>query len=285
MGTVVMRVLVTGGAGFVGNALVEKLVSKNYNIDVIDTFEIGKKTNSRANYIKKDVCDIHQVTGDYDICFHLAALSRIQPSFTQSLKTFKHNAYGTAAVLEWARVHDTPVIYAGSSSKFAGYEKSPYAASKYIGEVLCEMYRNSYNLKTHIVRFYNVYGPGELTDDTWAAIIGRWRSLINDNKPIEIVGDGNQSRSFTHIDDIVDGLIKISENIDNENWQWDLGCDVEYSVNDVFEMFKKRYGDLKSIHLEDQSGNYRTSTRNNDNAINLLGCSFYDRLEEYIMDL
>lgn len=279
------NVLVTGGAGFIGNALVKCLVSMGVNVDVIDTFEIGKAVEPNVTYIEKDVCDISDLTSNYDVCYHLAALSRIQPSFDDPLSTFEHNAYGTASVLEWAKLNDTPVIYSGSSSKFAGYDKSPYAASKYIGEVLCEMYRKSYGLITHIVRFYNVYGPGELTDDTWAALIGRWRSLINNGRTVEIVGDGNQSRSFTHIDDIVDGLIKIGQNVNNDNWQWDLGCGVEYSVNDVFEMFKKRYGDIEVAHIDDQKGNYRRSVRNSDDAINLLGCSFHDRLEKYIMSL
>ena len=135
-----------------------------------------------------------------------------------------------------------------------------------------------------IVRFYNVYGPGEIVDGDWAAVIGKWRSQVRDGKPITIVGDGEQRRDFTHIDDIVDGLWKIGiKDIKHED-AWELGTGQNYSINDVYLMFKERFG-IDYVNIPDQSGNYRVTLRENDDSLNKLNWKPSDKLRDYILSL
>ena len=155
--------------------------------------------------------------------------------------------------------------------------------SKHIGEEWCKMYKKVFDLDCEIVRFYNVYGQGELVDSHMAAVIGVFRKQIMDNKPITIHGDGEQRRDFTHIDDIVDGLIRVAESNEKSQDAWELGTGKNYSINEVYDMFNEKYlGKLTKNHLPDVGGNYRETLRINDEAINRLGWNPKDNLKEYI---
>ena len=155
--------------------------------------------------------------------------------------------------------------------------------TKYLGEELCKLYKTTYNLNIHITRFYNVYGPYEIIDGDWAAVIGKWRNNIDKGLPLEIVGDGNQRRDFTHINDIVSGLIKISKS-NTTNFEWELGSGKNYSINEVFKMFEKNFS-CKSKFIADQPGNYRETLRENDKALEELGWTPEYDLEYYINNL
>ena len=135
-----------------------------------------------------------------------------------------------------------------------------------------------------IVRFYNVYGPGEIVDGDWAAIIGKWRRQVRDGEPITIVGDGEQKRDFTHIDDIIDGLWKIGMKTIKHEDAWELGTGQNHSINDVYLMFKERFWvDYKQI--PDQPGNYRETLRENDDSLIELDWKPSDKLRDYIFSL
>ena len=280
-----MKILVTGGAGFVGTNLLSHLLLSNNELYSIDNYSIGKIENhiQGIKYINDDIENIFRYSMKFDLIFHLAALSRIQPSFNDPELTFDSNTAGTIKILEFARKNNTPVIYSGSSSMHHNPILSPYAMTKYLGEQLCKLYRESYNLKVHIVRFYNVYGPYEITDGKWAALIGKWRNNIKNNEPLHIVGDGNQRRDFTHINDIVSGLVAIS-NTNSKNYEWELGSGTNYSINEVFDMFRSKF-DCKSIYVDDQKGNYRETLRENDKALDELDWKPKENLKEYIMNL
>jgi UDP-glucose 4-epimerase len=237
-----------------------------------------------AKYVYGDVTKFEGVDGNFDVCFHLAALSRIQPSFKQPVETFHANVLGTQNVCEWARENNVKVIYAGSSSRWHDPYQSPYAMYKYLGEEICKMYKTIYNTKIEIARFYNVYGPHELVDNYWAAVIGIWRRQVQRKQPITIVGDGEQRRDFTHVEDIVDGLVRIMLSDISHDDAWELGSGKNYSVNEVYEMFRKRFG-AKKVYLPDQTGNYRRTLRYNDDAVKLLGWNPHKKLEEYIQSL
>ena len=237
-----MKILVTGGAGFVGTNLIQLLIkSNNHEICSIDNYSIGSKENhlDGVDYIDDDIINIQNYKNSFDIIYHLAALSRIQPSFSDPTLMFHSNTNGTLKVLEFAKKNNSKVIYSGSSSMHHDPSLSPYAMTKYLGEELCKLYRMSFNLEVDIVRFYNVYGPYEILEGEWAAVIGKWRNQITNGFPITIVGDGNQRRDFTHINDIVDGLVKIS-NKKSKKFVWELGSGKNYSINEVFKMFEKR---------------------------------------------
>jgi len=118
--------------------------------------------------------------------------------------------------------------------------------------------------------FNNVYGPHEITEGEWAAVIGKWRGLIAEGKPIQIVGDGEQRRDFTHIDDIVEGLIKIGFSNKKHIDAWELGTGFNYSLNEVADMFVEKFG-CEKVYIPQQKGNYTETNRVNDDAINELG--------------
>lgn len=279
-----MDVLVTGGCGFVGAALVAELHRRGgYKIDVIDNLSIGKESKipDGCNFLGGDIRAMeNMVDKSYDYIFHLAALSRIQPSFKSPYTTFSVNVDGTKEVVRYAKRNGCKLIYSGSSSKHHNPELSPYAMSKYMGEVWIKMERKIFGLNAEIVRFYNVYGPGELVDSHMAAVIGKWRHRVNNNQPLEIVGDGEQKRDFTHINDIVDGLIRIAESNEQHDDAWELGTGKNYSLNEVADMFG-----TDKVYIPNQQGNYRETLRINNDAIDRLGWQPTDQLPEYIKNL
>lgn len=279
------KVLVTGGAGFVGSNLIKRLIQSGKTVDCIDNFKVGKEVVDGCKYYVADVNDISFLKNEYKTVYHLAALSRIQPSFTTPVETFINNTEGVLSVLEWLRGSNTKLIYSGSSSKHHNPYQSPYATTKYLGEELCRMYKLTYGVNVDIVRFYNVYGPGELVDSEWAALIGIWRRQIRDGLPLTIVGDGEQRRDFTYIDDIVDGLMRVS-NVSTPNMnEWELGTGVNYSINEVFRLFKDKFPHITANYIEDQKGNYRETIRETDGALTQLGWNPTDKLKEYIESL
>ena len=280
-----MKILVTGGVGFVGTALIKKLIKEGHEVYSIDDYSIGTTRNEVKG------CDYHigDIVNDlpsssFDLIYHLAALSRIQPSFNNPEETFRVNTVGTQKICELARLTNAKVVYAGSSSRWHDPYQSPYAACKHMGEEVCKMYKKTYGIDIEIARFYNVYGPGEICDGDWAAVIGKWRNQVKHGEPITIVGDGEQRRDFTHIDDIVDGLWKIGMKDVKHIDAWELGTGLNYSINDVYLMFKERFG-VDFINLPDQSGNYRETLRENDSSLKLLDWKPTDKLKDYILSL
>ncbi len=282
-----MKILVTGALGFIGKNLCKRLIDEGHIVYGLDNYEIGK-VEDEVEGVRYLPWDIEQITysngNDIDLVFHLAALSRIQPSFEQPSETFRVNTRGTEAVCEWARHYGIKVVYSGSSSQWHDPFQSPYAMYKKLGEDVCKLYRRVYDLNVEIARFYNVYGEGEITDGKWAAVIGLWRGLARDGKGITIIGDGEQRRDFTHIDDIVDGLIRIGFGDERHEDAWELGTGKNYSLNEVADLFVERFG-CEKIYLPDQSGNYRVTLRENTDAIDRLGWKPTDKLVEYIKGL
>jgi len=281
-----MNILVTGGAGFVGTNLIKKLISEGHQVTSLDDYESGSSDNHIGGcmYLVFDIDKIDWFKDDYDVVFHMAALSRIQPSFDNPSETFRVNTDGCMKVAEWARKTDTKVIYAGSSSRWHNPFISPYACFKHLGEEIFKMYKQVYGLDVEICRFYNAYGPHEIVDGDWAAVIGKWRRQVRDEQPITIVGDGNQRRDFTHIDDIIEALYKIGIENHKHKDAWELGTGHNYSINEVAKMFQDKFGcSLK--YVTDQHGNYRETLRENDDALDALGWKPKDRLKEYIQSL
>ena len=282
-----MKILVTGGAGFIGTNLIKKLLSEGHEVVSLDDYETGTQENEveGVTYVMGDIDSLTYWKGEgFDLCYHLAALSRIQPSFEDPTETFRVNTQGSQVVAEWARLNDVKVIYAGSSSRWHDPMKSPYAAFKHMGEEIFKLYKKVYNLDVEITRFYNVYGPNEIVDGDWAAVIGIWRRQVRDNQPITIVGDGEQRRDFTHVDDICDALYKLGISDEKHEDAWELGTGVNYSINEVYGMFKEKFNS-DSIYLPDQPGNYRKTLRENDDTLERLNWKPEDRLRDYIQSL
>ena len=285
-----MKILVTGGAGFVGTNLIKRLVTNGHEVVSLDDYSTGTEKNhvNGCHYVEGTVEYVNYYFGmdnSFDLVYHLAGLSRIQPSFENPSETFNVNTIGTQRVLEWARKKDLKVIYAGSSSKHHDPYQSPYAACKYLGEELCKLYKRTYNMDIEICRFYNVYGPHEVIEGDWAAVIGIWRRQVQSGEPITIVGDGEQRRDFTHVYDIVDALLRLNGHDVKPTFDaWELGTGMNYSINEVADMFVK-YGGATKVYIPDQHGNYRETIRESDEAIEFLNWEPKDRLEDYIKSL
>ncbi len=281
-----MKILVTGGAGFIGTNLIKRLLSEGHNVESIDNYDSGLVSNhvDGCNYHTGDIESIDLMDKDFDMIYHLAGLSRIQPSFKNPTETFRVNTIGTESVCSFAKKINARVVYAGSSSRWHDPFQSPYACYKHMGEEICKMYRKVYGMNIEIVRFYNVYGPNEIVNGDWAAVIGIWRRQVMNGEPITIVGDGNQRRDFTHVIDIVDGLYRVGIGNEKHEDAWELGTGTNYSILEVYEMFKEKFG-CEKVHIEDQKGNYRITLRENNDAIDRLGWSPENRLKNYIDSL
>ena len=280
------NILVTGGVGFIGTNLVKELLKQNNNVISIDNYSFGSKENEidGVKYYNYDIEDIDKVIESVDVCYHLCAMARVQPSFEDPMEYFRVNVLGTTKVMEWAKKNNIKVIYAGSSSKHFDPSDSPYAMYKYLGEEVCKLYKKSYNVNVEIARFYNVYGPGEVMHEKFGNVIGIWKTKVNKGEPLPIVGDGNQRRDFTHVYDIIDGLIKIASSNKKHQDAWELGTGNNYSINELFEMFNKRFN-VQSIIIPDQPGNYKKTLRENDDLLEQLNWQPQDRLRNHIENL
>lgn len=248
--------LVTGGLGFVGSNLVDLLVNKGYEVSVIDNLSSESSSieyqNPEARYYLSDIKNIKEtLKGEkFDVIFHLAANGRIQPSFEDPLKWFIVNATGTVQVLDYARLHGVnSFVYATTSSKNHGSHLiTPYTFSKVVGEDACRMYADLYGMNIGMATFYNVYGPREPRSGEFATVTEKFLRQHETGEQLTVVGDGKQSRDFTHVDDICEGLIKISHG----KWKshnFDLG---RGEPIEIIELAKKIVdGDLTQIKFVD----------------------------------
>ena len=281
-----MKILVTGGVGFIGMNLIKRLVSEGHRVVCLDDYSTGTKSNhiEGVKYINGDIETIEYLKGDYDLCYHLAAQSRVQPSFDDPTESFRVNVNGTRAVCDWAKNNNVKVIYAGSSSKHHDPTDSPYAMYKYLGEEVCKLYKKSFDVDLEICRFYNVYGPGESLDEKYGSVIGIWRTKVSKIEALPIVGDGEQKRDFIHVDDIVDGLVKIGFSSEKHEDAWELGVGVNYTINEIYRWFNERFW-IESTYIPEQKGNYRETLNTNTDTKERLGWEPKDRLKEYIQSL
>ena len=246
--------MVTGGAGFIGTNLIKRLLKDGHNVVSLDNYSTGNKENEQKG-CKYHACDIRDVLNfDYfmeepDVIYHLAALPRIQPSFDFPAMTFEINALATMNLLEWAKNKNCKVVYAGSSSIHNGKYENPYSFSKDVAEQICYMYKELFDVNMSICRFYNVYGDYQLTDGEYAAVVGIFLEQFKKGKPLTITGDGLQRRDFTHVDDIVEGMILISET----DWELvELGSGKNYSINELAEMFNH-----ETTYIDERPGEAR----------------------------
>lgn len=261
------KVLVTGGLGFVGSNLVDKLIEQGNEVDVIDNLSSISSSkdycNKKANYYYEDINNISNVLSErYDKIFHLAAEARIQPSFDNPVKWFESNSLGTMKVMEYARKSNSGiVVYATTSSKNHGSDYiTPYTFSKVSGEGVLKMYSECYNTNCVMATFYNVYGDREPEIGEYATVVAKFLRQYKNVDPITVVGDGQQSRDFTHVDDICDGLIEISKG----EWKadnFDLGRGEPIKIIDLAMMICEGEEDnIKYIPLRKNEGQHTESS-------------------------
>lgn len=249
--------LVTGGAGFIGSHLVDRLLELDYEVIVIDNFSSGKKenlehqkNNPNLKIFTKDICDedIVDLFKGVSLVFHLAGIPRVQFSIEFPEKTNKTNIEGTLNVLEAARKSGVKrFIYSASSSAYGNQEKmplvetmlpdplSPYAIQKLTGEYYCKVYSLLFNMETVILRYFNVYGPRQDPSGGYAGLIPRSINLILQGKVPEIYGDGEQTRDFVYVKDVVEANILAAKTQNKKSFGqiFNIGGGNKLSVNKV----------------------------------------------------
>ena len=242
-----MNVLVTGGAGFIGSNLIKSIVKKypNYKVISVDNYFTGKEENHidspNVTYIDISVNEyIDSGEGIIpDVVYHFGEYSRIVKSFDDIDYLIETNLYSTSRLIEKCKQWGSKLIYSASSSKFGNNGEdenlSPYSWVKAKMVELIKNYGKWYDLNYEIVYFYNVYGSGQITDGDYATVIGIFERQFSNGEKLTVVEPGSQQRDFTHVEDIVDGLILISEV--TKNHEWHLRSGVNHTIIQIAEMF------------------------------------------------
>ncbi len=261
------KALITGAAGFIGSHLCERLLSQGWKVTGVDNFDDFYdpqiKRRNIQNYTKNDNFQLIQadirdtaamnsaVRAGVDVIVHLAARAGVRPSIAQPLLYTDVNINGTTVLLETARKHKVSKFVFGSSSSVYGNNRkvpfseidnvdfpiSPYAATKKAGELICHTYHHLYSMDITCLRLFTVYGPRQRPD----LAIHKFATLIENDKPIPIYGDGNMMRDFTYIDDVVNGIIAAMDGCKGYNI-YNLGCSHPITVNALVAEIEKALG-------------------------------------------
>lgn len=251
-------VLVTGGAGFVGSHLCERLVKDGHKVISLDNYFTGSIDNHvpGVEYRTGHTKDIHKHVSEYpDMVYHLGEYARTEKSFEDIETVWDLNKTGTFSVLEFCRERKGKLIYAGSSTKFAdngaGRDQSPYAWSKATNTELVQNYGQWFGLNFVITYFYNVYGPREMSGP-YGTLIRIFSELYRQGQPLTVVSPGTQTRNFTHVSDIVNGLVLAGEQGQGDGYG--IGADSSYSVLEVAKMLN-----TPILMMPERAGNRLTS--------------------------
>lgn len=282
-----MNILVTGGAGFIGSNLVDKLIEKGHHIVVVDNLSTGKisNLNPKCAFIKADLVEmpidsLDALMSNIQYVFHLAAKARVQPSISDPLSFNEHNVTATLKLLDSANRSGSVkrFIFSSSSSVYGQGNKlpfdetmtpspiSPYALQKLIGEQYCQLYSKIYNLDTVCLRYFNVYGNRQPTSGAYCTVLGIFKSQSNEGKSLTITNDGEQKRDFTHVYDVVNANVLAMEYVPKLSGKcFNIGYGKSVSINEVASYFKG-----EKIY----SGNVlepRETLADNSEAKNILG--------------
>lgn len=276
-------ILVTGGAGFIGSHLCARLVKDGHRVISLDNYFTGSRENhvSGVEYREGHTKDIEKHVGETpDIIYHLGEYSRVEKSLGEPALVWDLNKDGTFGVLEFCRKKGGKLIYAGSSTKFGdgglGRMQSPYAWTKASNTELVQNYGEWYGMPYAITYFYNVYGPGERAG-AYGTVIEIFRQKHLRKESLTVVAPGTQKRNFTHVDDIIEGLVLVGEK--GEGDEFGLGADESYSILDVARMFG---GDIET--LPERKGNRMEALLDTTRAC-ALGWSPKKKLTDYVTEV
>lgn len=291
-----MKVLVTGGAGFIGSHLVDRLIEEGYKVIVIDNLSGGKKENlnPKAVFHKADICNLEKILPLFkgvDYVFHLAANPRVIFSVEKPIETHKVNIDGTLNVLYASYKNKVKrVIFASSSAVYGSIKKlplkenmipnpiSPYGLHKLVDEYYCKLFSSLYNLETVSLRYFNVYGPRMDPEGPYALVIGRFLKLKKEGKPLTIYGDGKQTRDFVFVDDVVEAnILAMKSKKVGKGEVINICYGKNYSINYVAKLIGG-----KKVYLPKRKGEMRHTLGDNSLARKLLSWKPKFSLEEGI---
>jgi len=280
-----MKILVTGGAGAIGYNLIKKLYQLGHEIISWDNYSAGTEDNhikgvTYYNLHTKEANDFN-LDHTFDLVYHLGEYSKVVPSFNEIENAFDYNILGSFQLINRCKELEIPIVYAGSSTRLAepGELHSPYAFFKSTIAKLIEGYGDWYGLKYNICYFYNVFGPGtNLWANEWQSVINIFKKQKEENTPLTITGDGTQKRDYTHVNDIVKGLILAGDNIKNDQFQ--LGTGKEYSVLEIAAAF-----DHPSVFIPPRPGDRKNGLANIVHTSETLGYKPTVDVIDYIKSL
>ena len=271
------KVVITGGAGFIGSNLATKLIDKGHDVTIIDDLSTGLLTNideRNSKFLEFSITDaskLKKALKGAEIIFHFGARGSVPRSIKNPVATHEVNATGTLNVLESARESGSHVIFSSSSSVYGRNmqlpkeEKmwlgpmTPYAASKLSAESYVEAYGSSYELPVTILRFFNVFGPRQRPDHEYAAVIPKWIWLAMQGKSVELYGDGTQSRDFTYVKTVVDIAVSAMENKITTKGAVNLAYGNRISLNEVINSLTEEFPELKVNNLPIRKGDVKES--------------------------
>ena len=295
-----MKSIVTGGSGFIGSHIVDKLIELGHEVIVIDnessTVHNHFYYNDKASYHKIDIadyCGVRPLFEGVDFVFHLAAESRIQPAIENPLLCFQTNAYGTGVILQCAREAKVKKVMYSSTSSAYGLKNepplvetmpddclNPYSVAKVAGEKMCKMYTDLFGLPTVIFRYFNVYGPREPLKGPYAPVVGLFLRQKKAGEPMTIVGDGTQRRDFTHVVDVVDANIRAMDyNGNMHGTVFNVGTGKNNSVLELARMI----GDNVQF-IPPRPAESKETLANNLKIMSQFGWGPTKNIEEYIKE-
>ena len=295
-----MKSLVTGGAGFIGSNLVDRLLALGHEVVVIDNEYSDAHDqfywNDKAENHKYDIRDYENTRPLYDgvdYVFHIAAEARIQPAIKNPIEAVSINSVGTCTVLQCSREAGVKrVMYSSTSSAYGLKNElpnvetqpddclNPYSISKTNGEKLCSMYTDLFGLPTVIFRYFNVYGERQPLRGQYAPVVGIFLRQLAAGEPLTIVGDGEQRRDFTYVGDVVNANIMAAiSNPEEEAFGqvYNVGCGKNYSVNELAAMISDT-----TVNIPPRPAEARLSLANNSKLYETFGWKPRMKLEDWI---
>jgi UDP-glucose 4-epimerase len=295
-----MKSLVTGGAGFIGSHIVDKLIELGHKVIVIDneSSEVHEHFyyNPSATYYLLDIAnyaDTRPLYEDVDYVFHCAAESRIQPAILNPLLAIRTNTLGTGTVLQCSREAGVKkIMYSSTSSGYGLVNEpplnetmpddclNPYSVSKVSGEKLCKMYNDLFGVKTVIFRYFNVYGNREPLKGPYAPVVGLFLRQHRAGQPLTIVPDGTQRRDFTHVEDVVQANLLAME-VDHEHYGevFNVGTGTNHSVLELAAMISDN-----TVEVEPRIGEAYITLANNQKIRDILGWAPTKQIGDYVKE-
>jgi nucleoside-diphosphate-sugar epimerase len=297
-----MRILVTGGAGFIGSNIAERLIENRDNVRVMDNFSTGKRENLRLSgafpleVMEGDLCDLNtcrRACENVGFVLHQAAIPSVPKSVADPISSNEANVRGTLNLLVAARDAGVKrLVYASSSSIYGDtpimpkkedmtpLPLSPYAISKLTGEYYCRVFYRLYGLETVVLRYFNVFGPRQDPNSQYAAAIPRFITALLNNKPPTVYGDGEQTRDFTYVRSVVEANIQALEAKGAEGEVFNIACGESITINElVKKMAEILNSNIQPIYTDSRPGDIRDSLADISRARRILGYKPPESLE------